>query len=248
VNRGVREPRPHCIYFHSGPGSSVGIATGYGLNGPGIESQLGGPYFPHLPRPALGLHPASCTMDTGSFPGVESRRGVTLTPPLLAPRSKQKSRNTPLHSWPVKRVKPTYCQDGRTNVPQFYAIRILPILLTVTAVKVKGNVRVHAAKAHRGSGGIDPLLFNLCTSWRRAVSLKPQPHYSRRNTTRCTLNRILGGFHIRVRELKRETLPLLKPKPRSPLLTDHIAQEVTVLCVIKLAGNGILTHALLLCY
>jgi hypothetical protein len=27
-----------------------------------------------------GAHPASCTMGTGSFPGVESGRGVTLTP------------------------------------------------------------------------------------------------------------------------------------------------------------------------
>ena len=40
-----------------------------------------------------GAHPASCTMGTGSFPGVESGRGVTLTPyPFLEPRSK----NTPL--------------------------------------------------------------------------------------------------------------------------------------------------------
>jgi hypothetical protein len=36
-----------------GPGSSVGIATGYGLDGPGIESQWGRD-FPHLSRPALG--------------------------------------------------------------------------------------------------------------------------------------------------------------------------------------------------
>jgi hypothetical protein len=36
-----------------------------------------------------GAHPASCTMGTGYFPGVESGRGVTLTPhPLLVPRSK----------------------------------------------------------------------------------------------------------------------------------------------------------------
>ena len=34
-------------------------------------------------------HPASCTMGTGSFPGVSCGRGVTLTPhPLLVPRSK----------------------------------------------------------------------------------------------------------------------------------------------------------------
>ena len=34
-------------------GSSVGIATGYGLDGPGIESQWGQD-FPHLSRPAVG--------------------------------------------------------------------------------------------------------------------------------------------------------------------------------------------------
>ena len=36
-----------------GPGSVVGIATGYGLDGPGIESRWGRD-FPHLSRPALG--------------------------------------------------------------------------------------------------------------------------------------------------------------------------------------------------
>jgi len=36
-----------------GPGSSVGIATGYGLDVPGIESRWGRD-FPHLSRPALG--------------------------------------------------------------------------------------------------------------------------------------------------------------------------------------------------
>jgi hypothetical protein len=42
------------IYLREcGPGSSVGIATGYGQNGPGIESRWGRD-FPHLSRPALG--------------------------------------------------------------------------------------------------------------------------------------------------------------------------------------------------
>jgi hypothetical protein len=40
-------------YQLRGPGSSVGIATGYGLGGPGIESRWGWD-FPHLSRPALG--------------------------------------------------------------------------------------------------------------------------------------------------------------------------------------------------
>jgi hypothetical protein len=35
-----------------GPGSSVGIATGYGLDSPGIESRWWRD-FPHLSRPAL---------------------------------------------------------------------------------------------------------------------------------------------------------------------------------------------------
>jgi hypothetical protein len=35
-----------------------------------------------------GAHPASCTMGTGSFPGVASGRGMTLTP--LVPRSKNR--------------------------------------------------------------------------------------------------------------------------------------------------------------
>jgi hypothetical protein len=46
-----------------------------------------------------GAHPASCTMGTESFPGVERIRGVTLTPhPLLVPRSKNECRSIPLLS------------------------------------------------------------------------------------------------------------------------------------------------------
>jgi hypothetical protein len=41
-----------CIYWGV-PGSSVGIATGYGLDGPGIESRWGLDFL-HLFRPALG--------------------------------------------------------------------------------------------------------------------------------------------------------------------------------------------------
>ena len=36
-----------------GPGSVVGIATGYGLDGPGIECRWERE-FPHLSRPAMG--------------------------------------------------------------------------------------------------------------------------------------------------------------------------------------------------
>jgi hypothetical protein len=40
-------------FQYRGPGSSVGIATGYGLGGPGIESRWRRD-FPHLSRPAPG--------------------------------------------------------------------------------------------------------------------------------------------------------------------------------------------------
>ena len=65
------------------PGSSVGIATGYGLDGPGIESRWPARFSAPV-QTGPGAHPASCTMGTGYFPGVNSGRGVTLTPhPLL---------------------------------------------------------------------------------------------------------------------------------------------------------------------
>jgi hypothetical protein len=50
-----------------------------------------GARFSALVQTGPGAHPASCIMGTGSFPGVESGRGVTLTPhPLLVPRSKNR--------------------------------------------------------------------------------------------------------------------------------------------------------------
>jgi len=71
-----------------GRDSSVGIATRYGLEGPGIESRWGRD-FPHPSRSFLGAHPASYTMGTGSFPGVK-RPGRSVDHPLhLAPRLKK---------------------------------------------------------------------------------------------------------------------------------------------------------------
>ena len=53
-----------------------------------------------------GAHPASCTIGKGSFPGVKSGRGVTLTShPLLVPWSR-KGRGTPLLPlWGVRPVQ-----------------------------------------------------------------------------------------------------------------------------------------------
>jgi hypothetical protein len=63
--------------------SSVGIAIGYWLDGPGIESRWGRDFSAPV-QTGPGAHPASYTIGTGSFPGVKSARGVTLTAhPLL---------------------------------------------------------------------------------------------------------------------------------------------------------------------
>jgi len=71
-----------------GPGNVVGIATAYGLDGPGIESRWGARFSAPV-QTGPEAHTASCTKGTGSFPGVRCCRGLTLTPhPLLVPRSK----------------------------------------------------------------------------------------------------------------------------------------------------------------
>ena len=83
----------HSLYsekFHKLPGSSVGIATDYGLDGAG--SNPGGgeifrtcPYWPCGPPSLLyNVYPF--------FPGVKNGRGVTLTPHLLLVPWSRKSR------------------------------------------------------------------------------------------------------------------------------------------------------------
>ena len=54
-----------------GPGNSVGIVTGYGLGGPGIETRWERDFFP-LVQTGPGAHPASCTMGTVFFPGLRA--------------------------------------------------------------------------------------------------------------------------------------------------------------------------------
>jgi hypothetical protein len=64
------------IILPGGPGSSVGIATDYGLDGP-----VGERFIAHV-QTGPGAHPASCTIGTGSFPGVKrSGRGADHLPP-----------------------------------------------------------------------------------------------------------------------------------------------------------------------
>jgi hypothetical protein len=70
------------LYEGVGRNSSVDIATGYGLDGPGIEPRWGLDFCTRPDSP-WGVHPVSYKMGTGSFPGVAIGRGVMLTTHLL---------------------------------------------------------------------------------------------------------------------------------------------------------------------
>jgi hypothetical protein len=100
------------LLYNEGPGSSVGIATDYGLDGPGIESRWGARFSAVQTGP--GVHPASYTMGTVSFSRGKSGRCVTLTPhPLLVPWSR-KGRAIPLH--PLWAVRPVQILSACTRV------------------------------------------------------------------------------------------------------------------------------------
>jgi hypothetical protein len=82
----IVHPERSVTNYHSisrgGRDSSVGIATGYGLDGPGIESpRRGGGFFAHV-QIGTGTHPVSCRIGTGSFPRVKLS-GVVLTTHLF---------------------------------------------------------------------------------------------------------------------------------------------------------------------
>jgi hypothetical protein len=119
-----------------GPGSVVGIATSYELDGPGIESRWGA-RFPAPVQTGFGAHPASCTIGTVSFLGIKSGRGVTRTPhPLLVPWP-WKSRAIPLLPvWSVRLVQSlsacTWVQFTLFYIPWHSVAEFLAVSLSWT--------------------------------------------------------------------------------------------------------------------
>jgi len=70
-----------------GRDSSVGIATRYGLDGPGIESRWARFSAPVQTGP--GAHPVTYIIGTGLFPGVKRPGPRVDHPPYLVPRLKK---------------------------------------------------------------------------------------------------------------------------------------------------------------
>jgi len=94
---------------------NLGASTSWnphGLDGPVIESRWEARFSAPV-QTGPGAHPASCTMGTGSFPGVKSSRGVMLTPhPLLVPWSKSRA----ILLLPLWAVRPVQSLSACTRV------------------------------------------------------------------------------------------------------------------------------------
>ena len=71
-----------------GRDSSVGLATRYVQDGPGIGSRWGASFSAPV-QTVPGVHAASYTMGTGSFPGVKRPGRLVDHTPHLAPRLKK---------------------------------------------------------------------------------------------------------------------------------------------------------------
>ena len=76
------------LTVQSGSGTAVGIATRYGLDGPGIESRWRARFSAPI-QTGREAHPASYTVGTESFPGVKRQGRDVDHPPYLAPRLKK---------------------------------------------------------------------------------------------------------------------------------------------------------------
>jgi hypothetical protein len=97
------------------------LTTGWTVRG----SNPGGARFSTPVQTSPGAHLASCTMGTGSFPGVKSGRGATLTPhSLLVPWSRKGRAITLLPLWAIRPVQSLsavpistdeYCKIGVPN-------------------------------------------------------------------------------------------------------------------------------------
>jgi hypothetical protein len=88
-----------------------------------------------------------------------------------------------------------------------------------------------------GSGCIDPHLLDLGTSWRRVVSLTPRPLYPQGKSTRCPLDRRLGGPQSRS-ERRGENSCYHRDSNSDPLVVHPVASRYTDCAILILTINN----------
>jgi len=113
----------HTVF--SGPASSVGIATGYGLDGPGIESRWGGGCEIFRTCPDRPWGPSSILYKGYRvFPGNKERPGRDADPlPLLVPWSRN---STVIPLLPLGAVQPVQSLSACTTVHFTFTLHHLP--------------------------------------------------------------------------------------------------------------------------
>ena len=153
-----------------GPGRVVGIATGYGLDGPG--SNPGGARFSTTVQSGPGDHPAPYTVGIGPFPGVKSGRGVTLTPhPLRVPWSRKNTAIPLLLLWALQPVQYSYTSTPPMGLtactePQCLykgALYFLPYISDITEYKYKSPSKGNQEFAHLSTHNDLCFHANSCT-------------------------------------------------------------------------------------
>jgi hypothetical protein len=128
ANAKLQGLRIMCLSLTScGPGSAVGIATALRAGQFGdriwVEAR-----FTALVQIGPGTQSTSYTMDTGSFPGVKSGRGVTLTPhPLLVAWSRK---GRAISLLPLRAVRPLQNFSACTSV-HLFTVHVSPLVIVM---------------------------------------------------------------------------------------------------------------------
>jgi hypothetical protein len=142
------------MFYVWGRNSLVGIATGYGLDGPGIDFRYGLKFSTPV-QTGPGAQPASCTMGTGSFLGVKSGRDVTLTPrSLLVPWSRR-GRAIPL--LPLWAVRPVQSPSAFTYSDYTSVLYRTVKVLVLASVSIVWDPKKDLGFSHR-------LMWNIITN------------------------------------------------------------------------------------